>query len=298
MRTSALLVLCLANFIYGHTGFITTSDKTRIFYRDTGNATGQPIVFSHGWPLSSDNFANQMFFLGQHGYRVIAHDRRGHGYSSQPWTGNDMDTYADDLNSLFEHLNLKNAMMVGHSTGGGEVVRFLSRHGESRVSKAVLVSAVTPIMVQGPGNLLGTPLSTFDDFRAEYTADRANFFLSLASGPFYGYNLPGAVASPGVIEDWMQQGLRCGFVNGYECIKAFSQTNFTNDMLGLTIPVLLIHGDADQVVPIQDSADIGIKLLKKGTLKIYPGAPHGLPQAALPQLNADLLAFVTNGTVS
>jgi len=300
MKIFILSCLCLAALVFGDgypssfesTGFIATKDNTQIFYKDWGNVTGQPIVFSHGWPLDADNWENQMFFLGQQGYRVIAHDRRGHGRSSQPWSGNDMDTYADDLYTLFEHLNLKNAMVVGHSTGGGEVMRLIGRHGSSRIAKAVLVSSVTPLLVQTTANPGGTPLSIFDGFRSQYIANRAEFFLQFASGPFFNYNLPGAVASQGQIMDWMTQGLKTGFVNAYDCIEAFSQTDFTNDMKTVNIPVLIIHGDADQVVPINDSARIGIKLLKHGTLKVYPGGAHGLPQAATQQLNQDLLAFI------
>lgn len=301
MKSSAFISLGLATLVLGtqheskfqSTGFVTTKDSTQIFYKDWGNSSGQPIVFSHGWPLNSDSWDNQMFFLGQHGYRTIAHDRRGHGRSSQPWEGNDMDTYADDLLVLFEHLNLTNAVMVGHSTGGGEVMRFLGRHGTSRVSKAVLVDAVPPVLVQKPSNPGGIPLAFFDEFRANYTKNRAQFFLDFASGPFFGYNLPGAVSSPGVIQDWMQQGLRSGFVSAYECIKAFSETDFTNDMKSLNIPVLLLHGELDQIVPLKDSVLEGIKILKKGSLKIYPGGAHGLPQTAAEEVNQDLLAFIT-----
>ena len=300
MRASTILSLGLATLVYGtqhqaafqSTGFITTPDNTQIFYKDWGNSSGQPIVFSHGWPLDSDSWESQMFFLGQHGYRVIAHDRRGHGRSSQPWEGNDMDTYADDLLVLFQHLDLQNAVMVGHSTGGGEVMRFLGRHGTSRVAKAVLVGAVPPVLVKKPSNPGGTPLEFFDEFRANYTANRAQFFLNFSSGPFFGFNLPGAVFSEGTIQDWMKQALRSGYVNAYECIKAFSETDFTDDMKSLNIPVLLLHGELDQIVPIKDSALEGIKLLKKGSLKIYPGGAHALPQTATQELNQDLLAFI------
>lgn len=301
MRASTILTLGLAGIAAAHndglqsfngTGYITTKDDTRIFYKDSGNPAGQPVVFSHGWPLNSDNWSNQMFFLGELGYRVIAHDRRGHGRSSQPWDGNDMDHYADDLSTLFETLNLKNAIMVGHSTGGGEVARYLGRHGSSRVAKAVLVSSVTPHLVQSPDNPAGVPISTFDDFRTSYIANRAEFFLDVASGPFFGYDLPYAVTSQGHIQDWMQQGHATGFKNAYDSIKAFSETDFVGDMKGLTIPVLLVHGSADEIVPINSSALVGIKLLKKGQLKIYEGAPHAIPQINTTLFNNDLLAFI------
>jgi len=272
--------------------FITTKDKTEIYYKDWGNPTGKPVVFSHGWPLNSDNWENQMFFLGNHGYRVIAHDRRGHGRSSQPWDGNEMDTYADDLLALFEHLDLKDAMLVGHSTGGGEVARFLGRHGSSRVSKAVLVSAVPPCMVLKESNPEGLSISVFDGFRSAMTADRAQFFLDVPTGPFFGYNLPGAKSSQGLIESWWQQGMMCGFKNAYDCIKAFSETDFTEDLKSIEIPVLLLHGELDQIVPIKAAALQSIKLLKKGTLKVYPGAPHALPNTNVDEVNGDLFDFL------
>ncbi|KAG9238308.1 Alpha/beta hydrolase protein [Amylocarpus encephaloides] len=271
--------------------YITTKDDTRIYYKDWGNPNGQPIVFSHGWPLNSDNFENQMFFLGQQGYRTIAHDRRGHGRSSQPWFGHDMDTYADDLLVLFEHLDLKNVMMVGHSTGGGEVIRFCARHGTSRVSKAVLIDAVPPHLVLSPNSPHGIPLAVFDNIRASMLKNRAQLFLDIPSGPFFNYNLPNVTASQGLIESWHSQGLMCGFKAAYDCIKAFSETDFTADMKKLKIPVLLLHGTADQMVPIDASARQGIKLLKYGTLKEYPGAPHGTPNILIDEVNADLLAF-------
>jgi len=272
--------------------YITTKDGTEIYYKDWGNPAGQPIVFSHGWPLNSDNWENQMFFLGTQGYRVIAHDRRGHGRSSQPWFGNDMDTYSDDLLDLFEHLDLKNVMMVGHSTGGGEVARFLGRHGTSRVSKAVLVSSVVPIIVQSASNPEGVPISVFDGFREQMRKNRAQFFLDVPTGPFFGFNRPNATVSQGLIDSWWQQGMQGGFIGTYECIKAFSETDFTEDLKKLDIPVLVVHGSDDQVVPIKDSAYMTIKLLKHGTLKVYPGAPHAIPNIFIDELNNDLLEFV------
>jgi len=272
--------------------FVTTKDKTEIFYKDWGNPTGKPVVLSHGWPLNGDNWENQMFFLASHGYRCIAHDRRGHGRSSQPWGGNDMDTYADDLLVLFEHLDLKDVMMVGHSTGGGEVVRFLGRHGTSRVSKAVLVSSIPPVMVKKESNPKGLPIEAFNAFRSGMIQDRAQFFLDVPTGPFFGFNRPGVKASQGLIQSWWMQGMMCGFVNSYECIKAFSETDFTEDLKGIDIPVLLLHGTDDQIVPIDDSAREGIKLLKKGTLKEYPEAPHALPNTNIDEVNQDLLNFL------
>jgi len=266
------------------TGFVTTADGNQIFYKDWGNRTGTPIVFSHGWPLSSDSWGSQMLFLGQQGYRVIAHDRRGHGHSSQPWDGNKMDTYADDLLALIKHLDLKNAMLVGHSTGGGEVTRFLGRHGTSRVSKAVLIGSITPS--------LGIPLSVWDDFRVKYRKNRAQLFLDFASGPFFGFDRPGAAISQGLIQEWMQQAFRAGFVNLYDCITEFSETDFTADMKKIDIPVLIIHGAEDEVVPIENTARKGIGLLKNGTLKIYPGGDHGLPQTFSEQVSHDLLEFL------
>ncbi|KAE9380058.1 Alpha/beta hydrolase protein [Stipitochalara longipes BDJ] len=272
--------------------FVTTKDKTEIFYKDWGNPSGKPVVFSHGWPLNSDNWENQMFFLGNHGYRVIAHDRRGHGRSSQPWDGNEMDTYADDLLAVIEHLDLKDAMLVGHSTGGGEVARFLGRHGTSRVSKAVLVGAVPPCMVQKESNPNGLPISVFNGFRTAMTTDRAQFFLDVPTGPFFGFNLPGAKSSQGLIQSWWQQGMLCGFKGAYDCIKAFSETDFTEDLKSIDIPVLLLHGELDQIVPIKAAALESIKLLKKGTLKIYPGGAHALPNTAVDEVNQDLLKFL------
>jgi len=272
--------------------FVTTKDNTEIYYKDWGNPSGKPVVFSHGWPLNRDNWENQMFFLGNHGYRVIAHDRRGHGRSSQPWDGNEMDTYADDLLTLLEHLDLKDVMLVGHSTGGGEVARFLGRHGSSRVSKAVLVSAVPPCMVLKESNPNGLPLSVLDGFRTAMTTDRAQFFLDVPTGPFFGFNLPGAKSSQGLIQSWWQQGMMCSFKGAYDCIKAFSETDFTEDLKSIDIPVLLLHGESDQIVPIKAASLESIKLLKKGTLKVYPGGAHALPNTAVDEINEDLLAFL------
>ncbi|KAG4427968.1 hypothetical protein IFR05_016549 [Cadophora sp. M221] len=272
--------------------YIITKDQTSIYYKDWGNPAGKVVTFSHGWPLNSDNFENQMFFLASQGYRCIAHDRRGHGRSSQPWEGNNMDQYTDDLAELFEHLDLKDVMMVGHSTGGGEVARFLGRHGSSRVSKAVLISAVPPVMVKSESNPNGTPIEVFDSFRAAMIADRAQFFLDVPSGPFFNFNKPGVKASQGLIQSWYQQAMMSGFKNSYDCIKVFSETDMTEDMKRIDIPVLLLHGDADQVVPISAAAEVGIKLLKKGTLKIYPGGAHALPNTEIQSINEDLLAFL------
>jgi len=268
----------------------TTKDGTQIYYKDWGS--GPVVSFSHGWPLSSDAWEAQMFFLASNGYRCIAHDRRGHGRSSQPWNGNDMDTYADDLNELFTALDLKNVTMVGHSTGGGEVARYIGRHGSKRVAKAVLMGAVPPIMVKSPNNPVGLPMEVFDGFRKAYLADRAQFFLDVASGPFFNFNRPGAKVSQGLIQSWWSQGMMSGHKNAYDCIKAFSETDFTEDLKKIDVPTLIIHGDDDQIVPIQGSALLSAKLVKGAQLKIYKGGSHSLGDTAKDELNADLLAFL------
>jgi len=273
--------------------FITIKDGTQIFYKDWGS--GQPIVFSHGWPLTADDWDGQMLFFGQRGYRVIAHDRRGHGRSSQTWDGNDMDTYADDLAGLFETLDLKNAIMVGHSTGGGEVVRYLGRHGSKRVAKAVLISSVPPLMLKTDKNPLGSPMTVFDGLRAGYAANRPQFYWDITL-PFYGYNRPGAKISEGIRKHWWMQGMMGGMKAGYDCIKAFSETDFTDDLKKIEIPVLVMHGDDDQIVPIVAAGPLSAKLLKNSTLKVYPGFPHGMPATNADQINADLLAFFQRST--
>ena len=272
-----------------HMGTITTKDGTSIYFKDWG--AGRPIVFSHGWPLSADAWEDQMVFLAERGYRCIAHDRRGHGRSGQPWNGNDMDTYADDLAALFDALNLKDAMMVGHSTGGGEVARYIGRHGSARVSKAVLVGAVPPIMLKTAANPGGLPMEVFDGIRAAVRADRSQFFKDLTT-PFYGANRPGNKVSQGMRDTFWMIGMQGSLKAELDCIKQFSETDFTEDLKKMTIPTLFIHGDDDQIVPIADSSMLASKLVKNGTLKVYPGAPHGLATTHKEQLNADLLAFV------
>src|SRR5512143_689458 len=268
---------------------ITTKDNTKIYYKDWGS--GQPVVFSHGWPLSADAFEDQMFYLASHGYRCIAHDRRGNGRSSQPWNGNDMDTYADDLAALAEALDLKNAIHVGHSTGGGEVARYIGRHGSKRVAKAVLIGAIPPLMLKTPTNLGGTPIEAFDQIRVGVLADRSQFFKDLTL-PFYGYNRPGAKVSEGVRESFWLQGMMCGFPAAYFCIKAFSETDLTEDLGKIDVPTLIIHGDDDHIVPSGNSALRSAKLVRDATLKVYQGAPHGLCTTHKDQVNADLLAFI------
>ena len=268
---------------------ITTKDGTQIYYKDWGS--GQPVVFSHGWPLSSDAFEDQMFFLTSNGYRCIAHDRRGHGRSSQPWQGNDMDTYADDLATLVEKLDLKNAVHVGHSTGGGEVARYIGRHGTKRVAKAVLIGAVPPLMLKTAANPDGLPIEVFDGIRAGVVGDRSQFFKDLTL-PFYGYNRPGAKVSEGVRNAFWLQGMMAGFPACYFCIKAFSETDMTKDLKKMDVPTLILHGDDDQIVPIADSALLSAKLVKHATLKIYQGAPHGLCTTHKQQVNDDLLKFI------
>jgi non-heme chloroperoxidase len=271
---------------------ITSKDGTHIFYKDWGS--GKPIVFSHGWPLDADAWDPQMLFLGQQGYRVIAHDRRGHGRSDQTWDGNDMNTYADDVAALFEKLDLRDATFIGHSTGGGEVVRYLARHGTSRVSKAVLIGAVPPIMLKSDANPEGLPLQVFDGIRSAVTADRSKFYLDLAV-PFYGYNRPKAKSSQGIIDSFWLQGMLGGIKPQYDCIKAFSETDFNRDLKEIAIPVLVLHGDDDQIVPIDDAGRKSVKLLPKGTLKVIPGAPHGMCTVMADEINKELLAFIKQG---
>jgi len=267
---------------------ITTKDGTHIFYKDWG--TGQPIVFSHGWPLSADDWDGQMLFFGQRGYRVIAHDRRGHGRSDQTWDGNDMDTYADDLAALFEKLDLHDAILVGHSTGGGEVARYLGRHGTKRVSKAALISAITPLMLKTEKNPTGSPVEVFDALRAALAANRPQFYIDITL-PFYGYNRPGAKVSEGIREHWWLQGMVGSIKAHYDCIRVFSETDTTEDLKKIDIPVLVLHSKDDQIVPIAAAGPMAAKLLKHATLKVYENFPHGMPATNANQINADLLAF-------
>jgi non-heme chloroperoxidase len=268
---------------------ITTKDGIEIYYKDWG--TGQPIVFSHGWPLSSDAFEDQMHFLADRGYRCIAHDRRGHGRSSQPWNGNEMNTYADDLATLVEKLDLKGAVHIGHSTGGGEVARYIGRHGTKRVAAAILISAVPPLMLKTAANPTGLPIEVFDGLRAQVLADRSQFFREL-SDPFYGYNRPGAKISQGIKDSFWLQGMLCGFPGAFECIKAFSETDFTEDLKKFDVPTLILHGDDDQIVPIVAAGLLSAKIVKGATLKVYPGFPHGMCSTQKDQINADLFAFL------
>jgi non-heme chloroperoxidase len=274
---------------------ITTEDGTEIYFKDWG--TGQPIVFSHGWPLSADDWDAQMMFFVSRGYRVIAHDRRGHGRSSQVSDGHDMDHYADDLAALTAHLDLKDAVHVGHSTGGGEVVRYLARHGQGRAAKAVLISAVPPLMVKTAANPGGLPKEVFDGFQVQVATNRPQFYRDLASGPFYGFNRPGAKIVKGLVHNWWRQGMMGSAKAHSDGIVAFSQTDFTEDLKKITIPVLVMHGDDDQIVPYEDSGPLSAKLLKNGTLKTYPGFPHGMPTSQAATINADLVAFIARDEV-
>ena len=273
---------------------ITVKDGTEIYYKDWGS--GQPIVFSHGWPLSADDWDTQMLYFGLHGFRVVAHDRRGHGRSTQTWDGNEMNTYADDLSALFDKLDLKNVIMIGHSTGGGEVARYLGRHGTRRVAKAVLMGAVPPLMLKTENNRGGLPINVFDDIRSGVANNRPQFYKDLTL-PFYGYNRPGARISEGIRDHWWFQGMMGGIKAHYDCVKAFSETDFTEDLKKIDIPVLVMHGDDDQIVPIGASALMSSKILKNSTLKVYPGFPHGMATTHPEVINADILTFV-RGTAS
>ncbi|GEO01144.1 non-heme chloroperoxidase [Novosphingobium sediminis] len=274
------------------TSTITTKDGTQIFYKDWGPKEARPIMFHHGWPLTADDWDNQMMFFLQAGFRVIAHDRRGHGRSSQTFSGNEMDTYAADVAELTDHLNLVGAVHIGHSTGGGEVARYVARAKPGRVAKAVLIGAVPPIMLKTAANPGGLPMEVFDGFRAALVANRAQFFRDVPTGPFFGFNRPGAKVSQGLIDNWWRQGMMGGAKAHYDCIKAFSETDFTEDLKQIAVPVLIMHGEDDQIVPIADSAQLAIKLVKHGTLKTYPGLPHGMASTHPEVINPDILAFI------
>jgi len=273
----------------GRGAYLTVKDGTQIYYKDWG--AGQPIVFSHGWPLTADAFEDQMIYLASRGYRCIAHDRRGHGRSSQPWSGNEMNTYADDLAALVEELDLRDVIHIGHSTGGGEVARYIGRHGTRRVAKAVLIGAVPPLMVKTHANPGGLPIDTFDAIRAGVLADRSQYFLDLTM-PFYGFNRPGAIVSEGLRQSFWLQGMMTGHKNAVDCIKAFSETDFTEDLRKFDVPTLIMHGDDDQIVPIDASARMAAKLVRDSTLKVYPGFSHGMCAINKETINADLLAFI------
>jgi len=275
-------------------GTVTTKDGVEIFYKDWGPRDAQPIVFHHGWPLSADDWDTQMLFFVDKGFRVVAHDRRGHGRSSQVGEGHDMDHYAADAAVVFEHLDLKNAVHIGHSTGGGEVAHYVARHGQKqgRVAKAVLMSAVPPIMVKSASNPGGTPIEVFDGLRSQLAANRAQFYLDFASGPFYGFNRPGAKVLPGVIQNWWRQGMIGGANAHYEGIKAFSETDFTGDLKEISVPTLVMHGEDDQIVPLADAGPLSAKLLRNAKTKFYPGFPHGMPGTQADRINADLLEFI------
>jgi non-heme chloroperoxidase len=278
--------------------FFTTKDGTNIFYKDWGPRSAQPIVFHHGWPLSADDWDNQLMFFSGHGFRVIAQDRRGHGRSSQTDGGNDMDTYADDVKQLVSHLDLKSAIHVGHSTGGGEVAHYVARADPGRVAKAVLLDAVPPVMVKKDSNPGGTPIEVFDQYRAALAANRAQLYLDVPTGPFYGFNRPNAKVSEGLIRNWWRQGMMGSIKAGYECIKAFSETDFNEDLKSIEVPVLVIHSEDDQIVPYADSAPLSAKLLKNGTLKTYKDLPHGCHSTHPDLINADILGFIAGRTVS
>jgi non-heme chloroperoxidase len=274
-----------------HSGnYISTKDGTQLYYKDWG--TGRPVVFCHGWPLSSDSWESQMMLVASYGFRAVAHDRRGHGRSSQPWNGNEMDTYADDLATVFETLGLRDAILVGFSTGGGEVARYLGRHGTRRVSKVVLVSAVPPLMLKTAANPGGLPIEVFDGLRAAQLANRSQFYRDVPSGPFYGFNRPGANPSQGLIDSWWMQGMQGGHKNTYDSIKAFSETDFTEDLKKIDVPTLIIHGEDDQIVPIDAAARASARLVRNSKLVVYPRAPHGLTDTHKDKFNADLLAFI------